>query len=151
VSRWVKLGEVMRVPYPLPARRKREKMGIQKAPQRKWPRHRRWVKSHSCCVPDCPALEVDFAHIRTAANAGVALKSHDSFGVPLCFNHHREQHQVGHTFEDRHGIDLDAIAAEFVRTSPDYKMKLMLALETSAAAESAAIPIRLNPGHGVGS
>jgi len=129
--------------YPLmPARRKRERMGIERAPQRIWPRHRRWVKSHHCCVPGCPALLVDFAHIRTAANAGMGLKPHDRFGVPLCRLHHREQHDCGQaTFEDRHGIDLDAIAAELVRTSPDYKLRVMVMLEASLEADSITIPV----------
>jgi hypothetical protein len=72
----------------------------------------------------------------------MALKSHDSFGVPLCRLHHDEQHRCGQgTFEDRHGIDLDQIAAELVRTSPDHKMRLMLMLEASAASETIANPV----------
>ncbi len=120
-----------RIPYPMPKRVKRAPMGITKPKQRIWPRHRRWIKSHGCCVPGCQATEIEFAHIRNAANSGIALKSHDCFGVGLCFNHHREQHQVGQgTFEDRHGIDLDAIAAEFTRTSPDMRMRVALLAET---------------------
>jgi hypothetical protein len=47
--------------------------------------------------------------------------------VPLCFNHHREQHDCGvGTFEDRHGLDLWALAAELVRRSPDWQMRLSL-------------------------
>ena len=106
---------------PMPKRLKRVALGVQKPPQRIWPRHRRWVKSHGCCVPGCQALEVEFAHIR--------------FGIGLCWNHHREQHQIGQgSFEDRHGIDLDAIAAEFARTSPDHKMRQQIALLDSLEA-----------------
>lgn len=117
----------MRVPATLPARRKRLRCGITRAPKRMWLRHRKFVRSHACCVPGCPAIEVQFAHIRSAANSGTGLKPHDCYGVPLCFNHHQEQHQIGQgTFEDRHGIDLDVIAGEMVRRSPDFAMRLSL-------------------------
>jgi hypothetical protein len=97
-------------------------------------------------VPNCPALEVDFAHGHSVGAGG----QHDASGVPLCRLHHTEQHQCGiGTFQDRHGIDLEAIAAELVRTSPDYKMRVMLMLEASLAADSALIPIRDNPMLGV--
>lgn len=116
-----------RVPYRLPARRSRLKSGIERAPKRVWMRHRRFVRSHCCCVPGCLASEVQFAHIRTAANAGMGLKPHDSHGVPLCFNHHREQHDCGvATFQDRHEVDLEAVAAELVRRSPDWAMRQSL-------------------------
>jgi len=121
-------GELTRVSYPLPPRKKRVRSGIERAPKRIWLRHRKFVRSHQCCVPGCPALQVDFHHIRNAAIAGVGLKSHDRYGVPLCRNHHDEHHNCGvHTFEDRHGIDLYAIAAELVRVSPDWKMRVSLA------------------------
>lgn len=119
--------QLIRVPYRLPPRRKRTRSGIERALKRVWLRHRRFVRSHACCVPGCAATETQFAHIRTAANAGTGLKPHDSHGVPLCFNHHLEQHQVGQgSFEDRHGIDLDAIAAELLRRSPDFELRLSL-------------------------
>ena len=137
---------LVRVRYPhMPKRRAKVKSGIERALKRVWPRHRAWVRSHHCAVPGCEALEIEFAHIRSAATAGTGLKPHDRYGVPLCHNHHAEQHQVGKgTFEDRHGIDLDAIAAELVRTSPDYKLRLSVMLEDSLAATSPEIPIRHN-------
>lgn len=118
----------------LPPRRKRPKSGIERAPQRIFPRHRRWVKSHRCCVPGCPSLVVDFAHIHSVGAGG-----HDKDGVPLCRLHHSEQHQCGiHTFQDRHGVDLEALAAELVRTSPDAKLRVAV-LELSL--DSPTIPV----------
>src|SRR5205823_12043089 len=35
----------------LPDRRKRPKLGVRTPSQKVWPRHRRWVKAHGCCVP----------------------------------------------------------------------------------------------------
>lgn len=117
----------VRAPIPLPPRREPPKSGIPRGPKRVWLRHRKFVRSHCCCVPGCEAFQTEFAHIRSAATAGTGLKPFDWHGVPLCRNHHREQHQVGQgTFEDRHGIDLDAIATELVRQSPDVQMKLAM-------------------------
>jgi hypothetical protein len=114
----------------LPPKRQRVRSGIPRGPKRIWLRHRKFVRSHQCCVPGCPTPDaVQFAHVRSAANAGTGLKPHDAFGVGMCFGHHMEQHQCGaHTFEDRHGIDLFAIAAEMVRRSPDHEMRLSLRL-----------------------
>ncbi len=122
-------GELVRVAYPLPQRRERLRSGILRAPRREWPRHRRFVRSHHCVVPGCQATDIQCCHIRSAATAGTGLKPHDSLTFPGCFNHHQEQHQVGQgTFEDRHGLDLWALARELVRRSPDHAMRLSLAL-----------------------
>lgn len=126
--------ELTRVSYPLPARRKRIRSGIERAPQRIWLRHRRFVRSHGCIVSGCQATEIQCCHIRSAANSGTSLKPHDAFTYPGCFNHHAEQHQCGQgTFEDRHGIDLYAIAAELVRRSPDHAMRVSLMLNQEDA------------------
>ena len=108
----------------LPPKRPRPRSGIQRTMPRIWPRHRRFVKSHACCVPGCTATKVDFAHIRSAANAGKSQVPYDWFGVSLCRTHHREQHNRGvETFMRTYGIDLWAIAAEFAARSPDLRMR----------------------------
>lgn len=113
----------------LPPRRKPPKSGIPRGPKRHWPRHEKWVRGHACSVPGCIGSPIEFAHVRSAANAGTGIKPHSAFGVSLCFAHHREQHEDGvATFERRHGIDLKAIAAEFVRRSPDAEMRASLRL-----------------------
>ena len=115
----------------LPDRRKRPKMGIREPLQKIWPRHRRWVKSHGCCVPGCTALRIDFAHLRSAANAGAGQRPHDGFGVSLCRRHHDEQHRRGaDAFGKRYGIDLRALATEFARRSPDWEMRASLRIVT---------------------
>ena len=48
----------------LPRRLKRSKLGVQVPARKVWPRHRRWVKSHGCCVPECDPTIVNFAHLR---------------------------------------------------------------------------------------
>jgi hypothetical protein len=111
----------------LPNRLKRLAMALRVPVQKIWPRHRRWVKSHGCCVPGCHALHVDFAHLRSAANAGKDQTPHDVFGVSLCRTHHVEQHAIGvDGFDNKYGIDLWALAAEFARRSPDWEMRASL-------------------------
>jgi hypothetical protein len=113
----------------LPDRLKRPKMGLRVPAQKIWPRHRRWVKAHGCCVPDCRDASVDFAHLRSAANAGKDQKPHDIFGVSLCRVHHDEQHRTGaDAFSKKYKIDLWALAAEFARRSPDWEMRASLKL-----------------------
>jgi hypothetical protein len=108
----------------LPKRRLRERSGIERAPRRIWPRHRRFVKSHACCVPGCAGEPIEFAHIRSAANAGTSVRPFDWFGVSLCKRHHREQHDRGvETFMATYLIDLWALAAEFAARSPDLAMR----------------------------
>jgi hypothetical protein len=113
----------------LPNRLRRPKLGVRPPLQKVWPRHRRWVKSHRCCVPGCNATSVDFAHLRSATTAGMAQKPHDIFAVSLCRNHHVEQHSLGvDAFDKKYGIDLWALAAEFARRSPDVEMRATLRL-----------------------
>jgi hypothetical protein len=70
---------------------------------------------------------VDFAHLRSATNAGMKQKPHDAFGVSLCRAHHIEEHKLGgKTFSQKYGIDLWALAAEFVRRTPDIEMQSSL-------------------------
>jgi hypothetical protein len=111
----------------LPPKLKRAKMGLRVSPPRIWSKHRRWVKSHGCCALGCPAARVEFAHLRSAANAGTALKPHDMFGISLCRTHHDEQHRIGAAaFGRKYQVDLWALAAEFARRSPDWEMRASL-------------------------
>jgi len=113
----------------LPPKLPRSRMAVLQPVQTIWPRHRRWVKSHGCCVPGCLASRVDFAHLRSAANAGKSQKPHDAFGISLCRQHHDEQHRRGTEAFGRHyGIDLWSLAAEFARRSPDRAMRASLKL-----------------------
>jgi len=117
----------------LPSRLKRPKLGVHLPPRKVWPRHRRWVRSHGCCVPGCEAASVEFAHLRCCVNAGMGQKPHDLFGVSLCCHHHDEQHRLGvDAFNRKYGIDLWALAAEFARRSPDAEMRATLKLVRAA-------------------
>lgn len=110
----------------LPPRRKSARSEILRGPKREWPRHRSWVRKHSCSVPGCDLGPIEFAHIRTAANSGMSLKPADWHGVSLCHDHHAESHQAERSFEKKYGLDLMAIAHEFARQSPDLEMKIAM-------------------------
>ena len=117
----------------LPDKPKRPRMAVRAPVQKIWPRHRRWVRAHGCCVPDCRALSVDFAHLRSARNTGKGQRPHDIFGVSLCRLHHDEQHRIGAgAFGKKYQIDLWALAAEFARRSPDWQMRVSLRLVAAA-------------------
>lgn len=114
----------------LPAKRKRPKMGVQKPPQREWPRHRRFVKSRGCSIPGCVPIPgtltaiIDFHHVRTRGAGG-----HDCFGVSVCRHHHIILGTISvDEARKRFGVDLWALAREFTRRSPDTAMKASLAL-----------------------
>lgn len=117
-------GALMPLSFSLPKRRPVARSGILRAAQRIWPRHRKFVRSHGCCVPDCPNTDIEFAHIRSAANSGTGLKPHDAFGISLCARHHKMQHEIGQpAFERKFGIDMNKLAAAFVKASPDVAMR----------------------------
>lgn len=117
----------MALQFTLPKRRAVVKSGILRGPRREWPRHRKFVRSHGCCVPGCEAGPVVFARVRSAENSGVALKPGDWNGISLCDAHHRIQYSIGQPeFEKRHGIDMAALADAFTRASPDAAMKASL-------------------------
>jgi hypothetical protein len=92
-------------------------------PKLRSPAHRKWVREHRCCVPNCYRLPIECAHVRRAANAGMGIKSSDAYCVSLCRYHHSESHTGEKSFEKRHGIDLMALARAFYEKSP-HKRKL---------------------------
>lgn len=118
----------------LPPKIKRSKMGVRsfgvdvagriERVRLVWPRHERWVRQRSCCVPGCPCTPIEFMHLRTAANSGKSEKPHSGFGISGCTHHHREAHVIGHNaFSAKYHIDLWGLAAEFVTRSPDRRMR----------------------------
>ena len=113
----------------LPAKRQKPASGILRTPERVYPRHRKWLRSHECVVTlsDCNVAcssVVEVSHIRTAANSGTGLKPRDSDAVPMCSLHHRNYHDYGHeTWQRVYGLDLAKLAAEFASRTPDEKLR----------------------------
>jgi hypothetical protein len=112
----------------LPARRDRVRSGIERAPPREWPRHRRFVRKHCCIIEGrnghvCEGPIV-FAHVRHETDGGGSLLPSDWWGNSMCNAAHCLQHQIGEpAFERRFGIVLKKQAMEFARASTDTAMK----------------------------
>jgi len=115
----------------LPAKRKPIRSGIERAPRREWSRHRRFVRSHECCVKGKNGHEclgpIQFAHVRTGTDGGGALKPSDWWAISLCTSAHVTQHNMGEpAFEKAYGIDMKRLALEFARKSTDEAMKAVM-------------------------
>lgn len=83
--------------------------------------HLRYVAEKPCVI--CGRPDVQAAHIRYTG-AGVGLKPCDSFVVPLCIEHHQEQHSMNERmFWHLYKIDPVARALPLCAESPDKKIK----------------------------
>ena len=85
---------------------------------RRSPAHRAWVRGHQCSVPGCKGMPIECAHVRDGTDGGMGFKPSDRWTISLCKAHHFEQHQISEAvFEQKYGIDMKALAAEFFRNS----------------------------------
>ena len=84
----------------------------QKQPRIRDEKHLQYIRSLPCCIcGDDTTTEA--AHIRSGSinhgksSTGMAEKPNDSWCVPLCGKHHREQHAFGNELEwwKCHGIN----------------------------------------------
>jgi hypothetical protein len=88
---------------------------------RNCPGHRVWVRRHHCSVPGCLRQPIECVHVRARTDGGTGMKPSDRWVISLCVFHHREQHQIGESrFEEKHDIDMIALAREFARRSPHW-------------------------------
>ena len=108
-------------------RRKRERANIRAETRVRCPSHAAWVRNTFFCLlhsnirgDQCVyGGRTQSAHVRSGTDGGTGIKPSDSWIVPLCENHHREQHAIGEpAFERRYGIDMKAEAARLWRESP---------------------------------
>jgi hypothetical protein len=115
----------------LPAKRQKVRSGIARAPQREWPRHRRFVRSHECILAGRPnhACEgpVVCCHLRLGTDGAGALKPSDWWAWAGCDGAHRLQHQIGEiAFAALYKLDLKAVCLAFARASTDVEMKAVM-------------------------
>ncbi|RVT93735.1 putative HNHc nuclease [Sphingomonas crocodyli] len=98
------------------------------------PAHRAFVRTHACCV--CSSqVAIECAHVRTGTDGGMSMKPSDRWCISLCRDHHAEQHQIGEpAFEKKHGIDMKALAREFVNRSPKRSMLEQMGATADVAA-----------------
>lgn len=81
-----------------------------KEPRVKDEKYLNFIRSLNCCI--CGKSGVDAAHIRTASlehgkrGLGMQEKASDKWAVPLCREHHTEQHSMNEmAFWKSYGID----------------------------------------------
>ena len=103
----------------LPVRIQRNSGRADKA--RRSPAHRAFVRSHACC--GCGSqTAIECAHVRDGTDGGTGIKPSDCWTISLCRDCHARQHQIGEaSFERERGINMKALAQEFVRHSPKRK------------------------------
>ena len=83
--------------------------------------HLKYVSEHPCTI--CGREDVQAAHIRYTGS-GIGLKPCDSFVVPLCIEHHQEQHTMNERmFWHLYKIDPVSRALPLCAESPDKKIK----------------------------
>ena len=105
--------------------RKRVKVSNQFKTQRKHDEgHLKAIRTLPCVV--CGSSPCDAAHVRMSSAAhgkrpsGMGSKPDDSWTVPLCHEHHMEQHRIGElTFWFEVGISPFRLASLLYQVSPD--------------------------------
>ena len=96
-------------------------MIYQKTKQIKSKIHLKYVSEHPCTI--CSRTDVQSAHIRYAG-AGIGMKPCDSFVVPLCIEHHQEQHSMNERmFLHLYQINPIAKALGLCASSPDKNIR----------------------------
>ena len=84
-------------------------------------KHLIFVSEKPCVI--CSRPDVQSAHIRFAG-AGIGMKPSDCFVVPLCIDHHREQHSMNERmFWHLYKINPIARALYYCAESPDSKIR----------------------------
>lgn len=79
------------------------------------------LRSFACVV--CHSFDhVEVAHVRNGTDCGMGLKPSDFYALPMCREHHSQQHCVGEkSFWAMHKIDPLTLAGEFNRSWPRYQ------------------------------
>lgn len=107
----------------IPKRRKKQKFQIKEQPQIRCPSHLAWVRGHECAVMGgigggCGG-KIEAAHVRIGTDGCTGVKPSDTWAIPLCANHHAEQHRIGElSLERKYGIRMKEIAAALAGKSP---------------------------------
>ena len=79
--------------------------------------HLNFVRSFHCSINGCQDMPIECAHVRLGSGAGMGQKPDDWRVVPLCREHHSQQHTVGEqTFWK--GVDIEALIEAFCKASP---------------------------------
>ena len=84
----------------------------QRDPRQRNEKHLRFIRSLPCCIPGCGRVDTEAAHLRVGSinhgkrSTGMAEKPNDAWCLPLCNEHHAEQHTMNElAFWKQYGID----------------------------------------------
>ena len=101
-------------------------MQIRKVKIIKSEKHRRFVASFNCII--CKSPNVQCAHIRSIpnyGNVGMSVRN-DAFCLPLCIEHHTEQHKIGEfKFYSKYYINPVYISEQLCKISICKKIKTL--------------------------
>ena len=83
------------------------------------PSHLQWIRGLECSVRLCRCNKIEAAHVRTGNDGGMGKKPSDWHTIPLCRDHHAEQHQIGEAgFEKKYKLSMNQIANMLAKVSP---------------------------------
>jgi hypothetical protein len=126
-----------------PGATKKRKKDLGRAPRAHDEGHLDAIRQCPCLV--CGVEGVEAAHVRLTSaahdkpNPGMAAKPDDRWCVPLCPEHHREQHSVGElSFWKEHGIDPLIVADRLHKVSPNVEAMRAMCFAAKALAGSDA-------------
>lgn len=84
------------------------------------PAYLQWLRGRNCAVSndDCVG-KIEAAHVDHGGDKGMGTKASDKFAVPMCSQHHAEQHRIGWlTFQDRHDFKALTAANAYLQAWP---------------------------------
>jgi hypothetical protein len=102
----------------------RNNLQIPKAQIIKSEKHRRFVASKSCVI--CLNPYTQCCHIRSIpnyGNVGMSVRN-DAFCIPMCVEHHLEQHKIGeYIFYSKYYINPVYVSEQLCKISPCKKIQ----------------------------
>src|SRR3990167_10613794 len=110
--------------------RRRQRMNPRPSERIRCDAHLQWVRRMKCALDTTLCSDkIEACHVRTGTDGGTGIKPSDSWVIPMCSTHHREQHQCGEpAFERRYIIDMKEIAQALWQASP-HGVKYRIAQE----------------------
>jgi hypothetical protein len=92
----------------------------QRQPRQHDPDYLAWLRTQPCCL--CGRTPADAAHLRVGSinhdkrDTGMGERSSDFWALPLCRDHHQQQHSMNELeFWASYGIDPFALAMRYRR------------------------------------
>ena len=83
-------------------------------------KYKAWIREQPCVVPGCGRTGETIipAHMATG---GTGIKCSDYYMLPLCHDHHMEEHAGRETFAEKHNLDVWKLIAEHIEAYVEEK------------------------------